>query len=223
MEPPAIDRTIGEYLANESVAQFAISETQKYGHVTYFFNGNRTEKFSDELEDYVEITSDLVPFEERPWMKGAEICDEIIKALRAGKHKFYRINFPHGDMVGHTGNFLATMMSVETVDLCLARILPEVRKAGGVMVITADHGNADEMYEYDKKTLEIKYENGKPKAKTNHTLNPVPAIIYDPGYQGEYQLTDRRDLGISSLTATCLNLLGYNAPDDYDPSLMEFK
>ena len=89
VEPPAIDRVLGEYLAASGVRQLAVSETQKYGHVTYFFNGNRSEKFSEEMEDYVEIKSDNCPFEERPWMKAAEITEVILDSVRNGKHDFY--------------------------------------------------------------------------------------------------------------------------------------
>jgi 2,3-bisphosphoglycerate-independent phosphoglycerate mutase len=190
--------------------------------VTYFFNGNRSAKFSDDLETWVEITSDRVSFDERPWMKAAEITDVVIEGLRSGDYDFVRINYPNGDMVGHTGDIQATRISIEATDLSLKRLLPEVKAAGGVLIIAADHGNADEMYERDKQG-NVKAENGRPKAKTSHTLNPVPCIIYDPDFAGEYVLTGRTDLGITSLTATCLNLLGFEAPEDYDPSVLNFK
>ena len=221
VEPPSLDRTMGEYLAKAGKRQLAVSETQKFGHVTYFFNGNRSSKFADDLEDYVEITSDRVSFDERPWMKAAEITDVVIKGLQSKKYDFIRINYPNGDMVGHTGDFQATCISVEATDLCIKRLLPEIKAVGGVLIIAADHGNADEMYERDKQG-KIKVENGKKKAKTCHTLNPVPCIIYDPQYNGEYRLSGRTDLGITSLAATSLNLLGYIAPEGYDPSVINF-
>ncbi|HAA25315.1 MAG TPA: 2,3-bisphosphoglycerate-independent phosphoglycerate mutase, partial [Ruminiclostridium sp.] len=99
--PPEIKNTMGEYLVSAGVSQLAISETQKYGHVTYFWNGNRSGKFSDELETYIEVPSDLVPFEERPWMKAAEITDRLIQEIRTGKYRFARVNYANGDMVGH--------------------------------------------------------------------------------------------------------------------------
>ncbi|MBR5871731.1 MAG: 2,3-bisphosphoglycerate-independent phosphoglycerate mutase, partial [Clostridia bacterium] len=147
VNPPEITNTMGEYLADTGVAQLAISETQKYGHVTYFWNGNRSGKFNDESETYVEVPSDVVPFEERPWMQCALIADKLIAALEAGEYRYYRVNFPNGDMVGHTGNMLATRCSMEALDLQLGRILKVLDKLGGVALITADHGNADEMYE----------------------------------------------------------------------------
>ena len=103
VDPPGIDRTIGEYLVKAGVKQLAISETQKFGHVTYFFNGNRSGKFDESLETYIEVPSDIVPFEERPWMKAAEITDKVVDAILGGEYKFIRLNYANGDMVGHTG------------------------------------------------------------------------------------------------------------------------
>ena len=221
VEPPRITRTIGEYLADAGVRQLAISETQKFGHVTYFFNGNRAEKFSDSLEDYVEIPSDRVPFEERPWMKGAEITDKVIEAMGSGQYRFIRVNYPNGDMVGHTGIFPAVKIAVESVDLCLGRLIAAAKKTGAILVISADHGNSDDMYEHAKDgSVKTDKKTGLPKAKTAHSLNPVPAVIFDPANAAQAKLTDKTGLGISSLAATCLNLLGYRTPEGYDPSLV---
>ena len=227
VSPPAIDRTLGEYLAASGVRTLAISETQKYGHVTYFFNGNRTGKFSETLEDYVELKSDVVPFEQRPWMKCAEITDEVIKAIGSGKYDFIRLNYPNGDMVGHTGIYQAVVCSMEGMDLQIGRLVKAVQNAGAVMVITADHGNSDDMYEHDKKTGAVLYKaDGTPKGKTSHSLNPVPCIIYDPEYQGEYPNKPGEGdlnggLGISSIAATCIQLLGRIPPADYDQSVLK--
>lgn len=224
VSPPSIDRTMSEYLVNAGVNMLAISETQKYGHVTYFFNGNRLDKFNNTLEDYVEIPSDIVPFEERPWMKSAEITDKVIEAVEGGKYDFIRLNYPNGDMVGHTGIFEAVVCAMEALDLGLGRLKKAVEKAGGVMIVSADHGNSDDMYEHDKKTGAVKIKaNGQPQAKTAHSLNPVPCIIFDPEYSGDYSTTLKEGLGISSLAATCLEFLGFQPPDDYDPSVIEWK
>ena len=224
VSPPEITNTMSEYLTNTGVTQLAISETQKYGHVTYFWNGNRSGKFSDELETYIEIPSDVVPFEQRPWMKCAEITDKLIECIESGKYKYLRVNFPNGDMVGHTGSLLATRCSMEALDLQLARILAVLDKVGGVALITADHGNADEMYEMDKKTAQPKADkNGKFKAKTSHTLNPVPCIIYDNVSNGKYTVkADNGQFGLSNVAATMVNLLGYEAPEMWDESIIEF-
>ncbi|MDR0316537.1 MAG: alkaline phosphatase family protein, partial [Treponema sp.] len=221
VSPPSIDRTMGEYLAASGVRTLAISETQKYGHVTYFFNGNRTGKFDDKLETYVEIKSDVIPFEQRPWMKCAEITDQVIEAIGSGKYDFIRLNYPNGDMVGHTGIYQAVICSMEAMDLQLGRLVKAVDEAGAVMVITADHGNSDDMFEHDKKTGAVSLKaDGTPKAKTSHSLNPVPCILYDPESKGEYSSLNE-GLGISSIAATCMQLLGYVPPEDYDKSVLK--
>ncbi len=220
VKPPVIDRVLGEYLVANGVRQLAVSETQKYGHVTYFWNGNRSGYLDAHSETYIEVPSDRVSFDQRPWMKAAEVTDAVIAELNAKPYGFCRINYPNGDMVGHTGVFEAARIGVEVVDLMLGRLLPEIAKLGGIALITADHGNADEMYEMDKKGG-VKMENGKPKAKTSHTLNPVPFIIYDPGFQGEYALdTTVTKPGLANVTGTVLTLLGLNPPVEYEKSVI---
>ncbi len=222
VSPPEIKGTMGEYLANTGVTQYALSETQKFGHVTYFWNGNKSGKFDEKTETYEEIKSDVIPFEQRPWMKCAEITDRLIEVSNEGNFRFLRVNFPNGDMVGHTGNYLATVVSVEALDLCLARILEQVDKVGGVALITADHGNADEMYEIDKKTKEPKADKeGNFKSKTSHTLNPVPCIIYDNKLAGNYKVVEKDTYGLSNIAATLVNLMGYEAPEIWDESIIE--
>ncbi|MDD5973736.1 MAG: 2,3-bisphosphoglycerate-independent phosphoglycerate mutase [Spirochaetales bacterium] len=220
VSPPSIDRTMAEYLCATGLKQFSISETQKFGHVTYFFNGNKTGKFNEELEEYVEIPSDIVPFEERPWMKCAEIADRVIKEIESGKWDLIKLNFPNGDMVGHTGVFEAVVCSMEAMDLQIGRIWNAIKKAGGVMVVTADHGNADDMYEHGKDGSVKLKKDGDPKSKTSHSLNPVPCIVCDSAYNGEYSKELKTGLGISSIPATLMNLLGYDAPADYDSSVL---
>ncbi len=223
VSPPAIDRTLGEYLARAGVRQLAISETQKFGHVTYFFNGNRSGKFDESLEDYVEVPSDRLPFEQRPWMKAAEITDRVIAAIRENRHPFIRLNYANGDMVGHTGVFPAVQIAVETVDLCVGRVMQAVKAAGGILVVSADHGNADDMYQHVKKTGAVERDpaTGEPKPKTAHSLNPVPVYVYDPEGTSKARLAKETGLGISSLAATCLRLLGFEPPDGYTASAVD--
>jgi len=223
VNPPGIDRTVGEYLVKAGIRQLAISETQKFGHVTYFFNGNRSGKFDDALEDYVEIPSDRVPFENRPWMKAAEITDKVVEAIGGGQYRFIRLNYANGDMVGHTGIPQAVEIAVETVDLCLKRLVRAVKKARGILVVSADHGNADDMFECNYKTGEIIYDEktGNPKSRTAHSLNPVFAYVYEPTGKVKMGLSHHENLGISSLAATCLTLLGFVPPEDYTPSIVE--
>lgn len=224
--PPAIKDTMGEWFAKAGIAQFACSETQKFGHVTYFWNGNRSGKFDGET--YQEVPSDVVPFEQRPWMKSAEIADAMIAALKSGQYKTLRCNFANGDMVGHTGNFRAATLSVEAVDLALERILPVIDAMGGVALITADHGNADEMFELDKKTKQPQLnKDGSFKAKTAHTLNPVPLVLYDnvSGGKtgGKLGLKQTEAAGLSNIAATVANLLGFEKHAKWDESLLEVR
>ncbi len=225
VSPPEITNTMSEYMANTGIPVLAISETQKYGHVTYFWNGNKSGKFNEELETYIEIPSDVVPFEQRPWMKCAEITDALLECLKSGKYRYLRVNFPNGDMVGHTGSLAATRCSMEALDLQLGRILPVLDQLGGVALITADHGNADEMYEMDKKTgLPKADKNGNYKSKTSHTLNPVPCIIYDnTDAKNHYTVKADGSYGLSNVAATTVNLLGYKAPEMWDASIIEVK
>ncbi len=224
VNPPTIDRTMGEYLTKTGIKLLAISETQKYGHVTYFFNGNKSGKFDEKLEDYVEVPSDTVPFEQRPWMKCAEITDKVIEAIKSGKYDHIRLNYPNGDMVGHTGVFNAVCCSMEGMDLQLGRLKAAIEEAGGILCLTADHGNSDDMYEHAKDGSVKMDKNGEPKAKTSHSLNPVPGIIYDPEYKGEYDQTKLNEgLGISSWPATLIQLMGFVPPSDYDKSMINLK
>jgi len=210
VEPPDIKNTLSELLVRHGLKQYAVSETQKYGHVTYFWNGNRLEKFDEALEVFEEVPSDKVPFEQRPWMKAAEITDKLIEAIRSGKYAFMRANFPNGDMVGHTGSFPAAKIAVEAVDLCLERIVKAVDEAGAILIVTADHGNADEMYEKAKG-------DEPPKAKTAHTLNPVPFIIYDNLEKHEIK---KGSFGLANVAATVADLLGLEKPDVWEESII---
>jgi len=223
VNPPGINRTVGEYLAKAGVRQLAISETQKFGHVTYFFNGNRSGKFDESMEEYVEIPSDIIPYEQRPWMKAAEITDRVIESIQKGDFKFIRLNYANGDMVGHTGVTEAVEIALETVDLCVARLLDAVRNANGIMIVTADHGNSDDMFQRNKKSGDVVIDEGtgKPASKTAHSLNPVPIYIFVPGGAVKMKLSKHKDLGISSIAATCLTLLGFEPPQDYTPSIVD--
>jgi 2,3-bisphosphoglycerate-independent phosphoglycerate mutase len=211
VEPPAIDRPLGEYLCAEGVSSYAISETQKFGHVTYFWNGNRSGYIDEKLETYVEIPSDRVTFDQRPWMQAAQITDHVIAAIESGRYKFIRLNLANGDMVGHTGVVISVRIAVETVDLCLKRILTALQKANGIALITADHGNADCMWTE---------KNGERTAMVAHTRNPVPLIIHDFNGNNDFQLAHLAQPGLSNVAATLCNLLGFQPPQEYDASLV---
>jgi 2,3-bisphosphoglycerate-independent phosphoglycerate mutase len=218
--PPAIDRTLGEHLARNGITQFALSETQKYGHVTYFWNGNRGGKFDPTTETYVEIPSDRVRFEQRPWMKAAEITDATLNALDSGRHRFCRINFANGDMVGHSGQLVPTILAVEAVDLCLARLVSGIERVAGTLVVLADHGNADDMVERDDEGRPLFDKSGRPKYRTSHSLNPVPFIVHRAKGPRLALRTDIEEAGLANVAATVLELLGFSPPDEYLPSLL---
>lgn len=213
VEPPVIRDTMAELLALAGRRQLAIAETHKFGHVTYFWNGNRSEPFDPSRERYVEVPSNLEPLEQRPWMKCAEVTDRLITELRA-PYDLVRLNYANGDMVGHTGDLRATILAVEAVDLCLARLVAVTRELHGILLVTADHGNADQMFDGSGEQRRV---------RTSHSLNPVPLAIFDPREPlgGPTLALPSRLAGLANLAATTLNLLGFEAPDDYEPSLLE--
>ncbi len=209
VNPPEIHDTLSEVLVAAGLNQYAVSETQKYGHVTYFWNGNRSGKFSEELETFKEIPSDNVSFDQRPWMKSADIVDDLIEAIKSKKYDFLRCNFPNGDMVGHTGSMPATIVGVESVDLGLARLMKVCDEYGVTLLVTADHGNADEMLEKNKK--------GEIQIRTAHSLNPVPFIIYDKDVK--YTIKDGK-YGLANVAPTVVKMFGLKAPDCWQESMI---
>jgi len=218
--PPAFDRTVGEYLARSGVRQLAISETQKFGHVTYFFNGNNSEPFDAALELYVEVPSDRVDFSERPWMKAAEIVDRCLADIDRFFPRFVRVNLANGDMVGHTGRLLSAILAMEAVDLSLGRLLAGITARSGCAIVLADHGNCEEMIERDKKTGKlIRAPDGRFKQRTSHTTNRVPCAIVGTNTDRLRWVGDAQS-GLANVAATCLALLGFAAPEDYLPSLV---
>ena len=197
VEPVWIDETLSRFLGERDISQLAVSETVKFGHVTYYFNGNSYDKAPH--EEFVEVESYTEPFETRPWMKSAEITDEVIKRL--GDYRFIRVNYPGGDMVGHTADMEATVTAMEAIDLSLKRIYAKVKELGGVMIVLSDHGNAEELLD----------ENGQPK--TSHTTNKVPCIICDDTENRQrYRLANLHEPGLANVAATVAMLLGR---DDY--------
>ena len=207
VEPITIKNTLNKLLCEHNISQLAVSETVKFGHITYYFNGNSYEKTKG--EEHIEIPSDTMPFDTRPWMKSAEITDAVINNL--GQFKFIRVNYPGGDMVGHFAELEPTITAIESIDIQLARIAKEVDRLGGVLIITADHGNAEELMDQDG------------KSKTAHTTNPVPFIIYDnTDNRNLYELQNLPDAGISNVAPTIANLLGIDSfPESWRSSLIK--
>ncbi|CAO2830090.1 unnamed protein product [Amaranthus hypochondriacus] len=223
VSPPEIDRTSGEYLVNNGVKTFACSETVKFGHVTFFWNGNRSGYFNPEMEEYVEIPSDSgISFNVKPKMKALEIAEKARDAILSRKFHQIRVNLPNGDMVGHTGDVEATVVACKAADEAVKMILDAIEQVGGIYVVTADHGNAEDMVKRDKKGQPLLDKNGNIQILTSHTLQPVPIAIGGPGLApGVRFRTDVPDGGLANVAASVINLHGLEAPDDYEPTLIE--
>jgi len=221
VKPPRTSGCLSEYLAANGIRQFACAETQKYGHVTYFWNGNRSGMFDSELEEYVEILSDVCPFEQRPWMKSAETADALIDAINSNEYQFLRVNFAGGDMVGHSGLMEPTIVALESIDLSVGRVLKAIKQVKGCVILTADHGNAEDMVERDKTGQALLDEEGAPRRRTAHSLNPVPFCILDYAQRGFSMRDDLPSGGLANLAPTILELLGITVPREYTDSLID--
>lgn len=208
VQPPVIKNTLTELLCKHGLSEYAVSETQKYGHVTYFWNGNRSGKVDEKLETYEEIPSDVIPFEQEPAMKSKEITDHMIAAMESKKYDFLRCNFPNGDMVGHTGVISAVITAMECVDESVGRIIKAADRLGYLVLVTADHGNADQMTETKK---------GKTSIRTAHSLNPVPFIVYDPD---EKHILKEGKFGLANVAPTVATLLGLEKPACWEESMV---
>jgi len=208
VQPPVITNTLTEVMVAAGINEYAVSETQKYGHVTYFWNGNRSGKVCEELETYEEIPSDVIPFEQAPAMKSKEITEKMVDAMASKKFQFLRCNFPNGDMVGHTGVMDAVVYAMECVDNGLKAIIEAADKYGYTVLITADHGNADQMTETKK---------GKTSVRTAHSLNPVPFIIYDKDHNWTIQ---EGNFGLANVAPTVVKMMGLTAPECWEESMV---
>ena len=204
---PVFKHTLTKHLASRGKKQYAVSETVKFGHITYYFNGNSYEVPEGEVEE--EVPSYLEPFDTRPWMKSAEITDKLLAAIESQKYDFLRINYPGGDMVGHFADMEATITAMEAIDISLKRIVDAVNKLGGITVITADHGNAEELADAD----------GTPK--TSHTTNRVPCIFVDETDNASKYRLSKGDRGLANLASTIAMLLGEEPDEAWLPSIIE--
>ncbi|KAH7654152.1 Phosphoglycerate mutase 2,3-bisphosphoglycerate-independent protein [Dioscorea alata] len=223
VDPPEIERTSGEYLVHNGIRTFACSETVKFGHVTFFWNGNRSGYFDASMEEYVEIPSDAgITFNVQPKMKALEIAEKARDAILSRKFDQVRVNLPNGDMVGHTGDIEATVVACKAADEAVKMILDAIEQVGGIYVVTADHGNAEDMVKRNKSGQPALDKNGNIQVLTSHTLQPVPIAIGGPGLMHGVQFrSDAPDGGLANVAATVMNLHGFIAPSDYEPTLIE--
>ncbi len=225
VSPPVIDHTLSEYLIGLKARQFACSETQKFGHVTYFWNGNRSGYLDKSLEEYVEIPSDNdVTFDLRPEMKAKEIAAVAIDRMRRGSFDFGRINFANGDMVGHMGHLDAAIKAIECVDAQLTKLMAAADETGYTLIVTADHGNADEMFDGKEKDFPDWNKAGgkQPRPKTAHTLAPVPFAVYGKRAR-DFQLANVPKRTLANIANTALDLMGLPENPLYLPSLIARK
>jgi 2,3-bisphosphoglycerate-independent phosphoglycerate mutase len=190
-----VEETLAEVLSEHDVRQLHVAETEKYAHVTYFFNGGREQEWRGETRVLVPSPRDVPSYDHKPEMSAAEVADRFVEELERDSYAFVVVNFANPDMVGHTGSIPATVKAVETVDGCLGKVVAAVEAKGGVSLITADHGNAEQMLEPDGES-----------PHTAHTTNPVPLIVTDP----EVTLRDTGEL--SDLGPTVLGFLGFKQP-----------
>ena len=207
VQPVEIDNPLPKLLSERGLKQYAISETVKFGHITYYFNGNSYDAPAGEVDE--EIASDIEPFDTRPWMKAAELTDKLVAAINSEQYQFLRINYPNGDMVGHFADMESTVIALESVDLCIKRVIDAVDKLGGITIITADHGNAEELID----------KNGEPK--TAHTTNKVPCIFVDnTENRHRYELADG-DFGLANLASTLALLSGIEPDPSWLPPIIK--
>lgn len=204
---PSFEHPLSYHLAAAGIKQYAISETVKFGHITYYFNGNSYTVPEGETEE--EVSSYTEPFNTRPWMKSAEITDKLIAAIESGDYDFLRVNYPGGDMVGHFGELEPTIIAMEAIDVCLKRIVDTVNKLGGMTIVTADHGNAEELID----------EHGNPK--TSHTTNKIPFIFVDETENRQKYHLKTGEFGLANTAATVADLLGVDSYESWLPSMIE--
>lgn len=196
-KPQVLTNTLGEYISDKGMAQLRIAETEKYAHVTFFFNGGVEKQYPGEDRILVKSPS-VATYDLQPEMSAYEVTDKLVPAIKSGKYDMIILNFANCDMVGHTGVFEAAVKAVEAVDDCVGRVVDAIKEMGGVALITADHGNADKMVDVD----------GEPF--TAHTTNPVPFCVI--GYDCELKDGGR----LADIAPTMLQILGLPQPEEMD-------
>ncbi len=198
-DPQTLDNTFGEYISSKGKSQLRIAETEKYAHVTFFFNGGV--EAPNPQEERVLIPSPKVPtYDQQPAMSAPEVTEEAVKRIESGIYDVMILNFANCDMVGHTGDINAAVEAVETVDTCLAKVVDSIRKAGGVALVTADHGNAEQMLDYATK-----------EPHTAHTSNHVPFILVDDNRKDAVLREDGR---LADIAPTILDLMNLDKPKE---------
>ncbi|MFQ5356078.1 MAG: 2,3-bisphosphoglycerate-independent phosphoglycerate mutase [Mariprofundaceae bacterium] len=220
MEPTSVENPFGKRILNLGIKQFRLAETQKYAHVTFFFNGGYREPLDPDMEDYILIPSDIgISFADAPSMQAPALTTKAVELIVSGEYGFGLINFANTDMVGHCGRIKPAIAAAEAVDEALGCIVEALERVGGSAIVTADHGNAEEMSIHT---------SDRDEPCTRHSINPVPCILFDPKRKGSCTLRQLHEgdgpekaPGLSNLAATLFQMLGEPVPDDLDPSLIQ--
>jgi len=199
-KPPKMVNILGDFISKRGLSQLRCAETEKFAHVTFFFNDYREEPFRGEDRILIDSPREVQTYDQKPEMSEPAVADAVAKAVLEDKYALIVVNFANGDMVGHTGNEAAAIKAIEAVDAGVKKIAEAAEKTGAGMVITADHGNSDQLYDPVAK-----------EAHTRHTMNPVEVVVYGKGLQG-IQLRNGGNLG--DIAPTILQLMGIKAPEE---------
>jgi 2,3-bisphosphoglycerate-independent phosphoglycerate mutase len=221
VEPVKVSNILPELEVNNGRKRFVISESIKFGHVTFYFNGNKKGKFSDEMEEYVDIPNKTAEPWQFPWMNSDDVTDIAVEKIKGGEFPTMLINYPNGDIVGHEARLESSIVAVEAVDIALGRLMKAVDEAGGVLLVTADHGNVEENEYLDAQGEPMKDENGEIVRKTSHTTNPVPFIIYDNTENKDKYKLKEGDFGLANVAATVAMLEGLDVPTEWEEGMIE--
>ncbi|MCL2445039.1 2,3-bisphosphoglycerate-independent phosphoglycerate mutase [Candidatus Saccharibacteria bacterium] len=226
VEPVSVDGVLAEFEVENGLRRFVASESIKFGHVTFYYNGNKKGKFSEEMEEYVDLPNKTGEPWKSPWMRSDELTDILVEKIKSGEFQSILVNYPNGDIVGHEAMVEPSIVAMGAVDIALKRVLRAVDEAGGVAIVMSDHGNIEETFYLNEDGTPVIGEDGKPLRQTRHTANPVPFVIYDNTENaGKYRLkkekADGGEFGLSNVAATVAMLHGLEPKSEWDESLIE--
>ena len=194
--------TLGEFFSKEGIKQFKIAETEKYAHVTFFFNGGEKKPFKNEEHFIIPSPKEVETYDEKPEMSAPEVTEKLISTLDSSEHQFYLVNFANSDMVGHTGNYSAAIKAIETLDICVGKLIDKCEEKDVCMLLCADHGNSDQMT----------YEDGSPH--TSHTGAPVPFSVFHKELKNK-ELNTNSDKALMDVAPTVLYAMGIDNPAEF--------
>jgi 2,3-bisphosphoglycerate-independent phosphoglycerate mutase len=197
-KPPKMVNILGQYLSDLGLKQFRCAETEKFPHVTFFFNDYREEPFPGEDRQIIPSPKDVATYDQKPEMSAAGVCDEVVRRIESGAYDLIVVNLANGDMVGHTGVLAAAIKAVEVVDQCVGRILETIKKKNGSAIVVADHGNCEQM---------IDPATGGPH--TAHTTYDVELIVVDDRFKGRKLREGGR---LADVAPTALKIMGLPQP-----------